>query len=108
MVGNFQKMMKQVQKMQEDMLRLQEEMKTRTVEGSAGGGMVKVVVNGHHEVLSVQIQPEAISPEDVEMLQDMLVAAINDGLRKAREMVTAEMNKIAGGLGLPPNLPGLW
>lgn len=104
MMGNMNKMMKQVQKMQADMAKMQEEVAQRTVEGTAGGGVVKVVANGKQEVLSVEIKPEAVDPEDVEMLQDMVLAAVNDALRKSQEMVAQEMGKITGGL----NLPGLF
>ncbi len=98
------KMMKQVQKMQADMARLQEELGERTVEATAGGGVVKAVVNGKQELLSIEIQPEAIDPEDAEMLQDLVLAAVNEALRESREMVAAEMGKITGGM----NIPGLF
>jgi len=105
-MGNMQKMLKQVQKMQQDMAKLQEELNERTVEATAGGGMVKAVVNGKQELVSLTINPEAVDPEDVEMLADMVMAAVNEGLRKAKEMVAEEMGKITGGLNL--NLPGLF
>jgi len=101
MGGNMNKMMKQVQKMQQDMLKLQEELGNRTVESSAGGGVVKVIANGKNEVISVEIKPEAVDPEDVEMLQDLITAAVNEALRKAQELVTAEMGKLTGGLKIP-------
>lgn len=103
---NMQKMMKQVQKMQTDMARIQEELKSKTVEGTAGGGVVKVVANGHLEVSSVTIAPEAVDPEDVEMLQDLVLAAVNEALRKAQEMAAAEMARVTGGMNIPglPNL----
>ncbi len=103
---NMQKMMKQVQKMQSDMARVQEELKSKTVEGTAGGGVVKVVADGHLEVASVTIAPEAVDPEDVEMLQDLVLAAVNEALRKAQEMAAAEMAKVTGGMNIPglPNL----
>lgn len=104
MGGNMAKMMKQVQKMQSDMLKLQEELAHRTVESTAGGGVVKAVVNGRQEVVSLEIKPEAVDPEDVEMLQDMVLAAVNDALKKAQEMVSSEMGKLTGGM----NLPGLF
>lgn len=103
MGGNMQKMMKQVQKMQADMLKLQEELVARTVESSAGGGVVKVVANGKHEVISIEIKPEAVDPEDVEMLQDLILTAVNGALKQSQEMVSQEMSKLTGGL----NLPGL-
>ncbi|MHB9095886.1 MAG: YbaB/EbfC family nucleoid-associated protein [Eubacteriales bacterium] len=100
-MGNMGKMMKQVQKMQADMAKLQEELGNRTVEASSGGGMVKAVVNGKQEILSIQINPEAVDPEDVEMLQDMILAAVNEALRQSQEMVSAEMGKITGGVKIP-------
>ncbi|HHT62687.1 MAG: YbaB/EbfC family nucleoid-associated protein [Bacillota bacterium] len=100
-MGNMQKMMKQVQKMQAEMARLQEELGTREVEASAGGGMVTVVVNGKQEVISVKIKPEAVDPDDVEILEDMVLAAVKEALRKSQEMVAEEMNKITGGLKIP-------
>ena len=91
---NMQKMLKQVEKAQADMKRIQEEVSARTIEAQAGGGMVKVVVNGKLEVLSVQINPEAVDPDDVEMLQDLIVAAVNEGIRKAQDMMNDEMSKL--------------
>ena len=104
MGGNMAKMMKQVQKMQSDMLKLQEELGSRTVESTAGGGVVKVVANGRQEVVSLEIKPEAVDPEDVEMLQDLVLTAVNDALKKAQEMMSSEMGKLTGGM----NLPGLF
>jgi len=102
--GNMGKMMKQVQKMQSDMLKMQDELKSRTLEATSGGGVVRVVVNGKKEVESLFIDPQAVDPGDVEMLQDMVVAAVNEGLRKVEEMIATEMQKITGGLNLPPGL----
>jgi hypothetical protein len=99
--GNMQKMMKQVQKMQSDMARLQEELAGKSVEASSGGGMVTVVVNGKQEVMSIKVNPEVVDPEDVEMLEDLLVAAVKEAMRKSQEMVSEEMNKITGGLKIP-------
>ena len=96
-------MMKQAQKLQAKMLRLQEELAEKTVETSSGGGMVKVVANGRQQIVAIEIEKEVVDPEDIEMLQDLLLAAINDALTKAQEMVTEEMNKLTGGL----NIPGL-
>ena len=93
-------MIKQAQKMQQDMLRMQEEMENQTYEATVGGGMVKAVVNGKHTVLSVEINPEAVDPEDVEMLQDMVVAAVNEAMRKAEEEASASMSKLTGSLNL--------
>lgn len=96
--------MKQAQKMRAEMERIQAEAAGKTVEGSAGGGMVTVVANGRGEVLSVRIDPEVARGEDLEMLQDLVAAAANDALRKARELLTQEVSRLAGGLGLPPGL----
>jgi DNA-binding YbaB/EbfC family protein len=95
------KMMKQAQQLQAKMLKLQEELAEKTVETSAGGGMVKVVANGRQQLVSIQIEKEVVDPEDVEMLQDLILAAVNDALKKAQEMTTEEMNKLTGGLNLP-------
>lgn len=97
------KMMKQAQKLQNQMTRLQDELADKTVEASAGGGMVKVVANGKQQVLSIHIDKEVVDPEDVEMLQDLVLAAVNDALNRSQEMVSAEMGKLTGGV----NIPGL-
>ena len=94
-------MMKQAQQLQAKMMRMQEEVGNRTVESSAGGGMVKVLANGRQQVLSVTIDPEVVDPGDVEMLQDLVVAAVNDAMGKAQEMMAAEMGKLTGGLKIP-------
>lgn len=99
--GNMNKMMKQVQKLQADMARLQEELAEKTVEATAGGGVVRVVVSGKQEVRQVEIKPEAVDPDDVEMLQDLILAAVNEALRKSQEMVSEEMSKVTGGLKIP-------
>ena len=98
---NFGNIMKQAKKMQEQMGKLQQELEMKTVEAQAGGGMVKVVVNGKFEVVSLKIEKDVVNPEDIEMLQDLLTAAINEGIRKAQEMASQEMAKITGGLGIP-------
>ncbi len=103
---NMGNLLKQAQQLQSKMARLQEELEEKTVEASSGGGMVTVVVNGRQEILSINIEPEVINPDDQEMLQDLILAAINDGLAKARNMVNEEMGKLTGGLNLP-NIPGL-
>lgn len=100
-VQNIGNIMKQAKKMQERMARIQQELETKTIEAQAGGGMVKVVVNGKFEVVSLQIEKEVVNPEDIEMLQDLVVAAVNEGIRKAQEMASAEMAKITGGLSIP-------
>lgn len=94
-------LMKHAQKMKAEMDRIQAEVATRTVEGSAGGGMVTAVASGKGELLSVRIDPEVGRSEDLEMLQDLVTAAANDALRKARELLTQEISRLAGGLGLP-------
>jgi nucleoid-associated protein EbfC len=96
---NMQQLLKQAQKMQEDMLAAQETLKDETVEASAGGGMVKVTVSGDLEVKSITVDPQAVDPEDVELLQDMVLAAVNEGLRSAQELAASKMGGIAGGLG---------
>jgi len=96
-------MMKQAQKLQSRMLKLQEELAEKTVEASAGGGMIKVIANGRQQILSIQIEKEVVDPDDVEMLQDLVLAAVNDALQKSQEMVNAEMSRLTGGL----NIPGL-
>ncbi|HZK25201.1 MAG TPA: YbaB/EbfC family nucleoid-associated protein [Oscillospiraceae bacterium] len=104
MYGNMGGMMKKVQKMQKEMAQLQEELQERTLEVTSGGGMVRVEVNGKKEVVNLQIDPEAVDPDDLEMLQDMIIAAVNEGLRKIDEMIMTEMQKVTGGLNLPPGL----
>ena len=96
-------MMKQAQKLQTKMMKLQEELSSRTIEASSGGGMVKVVANGKQQVVSIDIEKEVVDPEDVEMLQDLILAAVNDALAKSQEMVSSEMGKLTGGM----NIPGL-
>ena len=103
MTQNFGNIMKQAKKIQEKMAQMQTELETKTVEASAGGGMVTVVVNGKFEVLSLKIDKEVVNPEDLEMLQDLIIAVVNEGIRKAQEMASAEMSKITGGF----NIPGL-
>lgn len=98
---NFGNIMKQAKKMQERMMALQEELAAKTVEATAGGGMVTVSVNGKFELLSLRIEKEVVNPEDVDLLQDLIVAAVNEGIRKAQEMSASEMAKITGGMQLP-------
>jgi DNA-binding YbaB/EbfC family protein len=93
--------LKQAQKMQAQLGRIQEEMAERTTEASSGGGMVTVLINGKQEILSVTIDPEVVNPEDVDMLQDLIVAAVNEAIRRSQEMVAEEMKKITGGLSIP-------
>lgn len=94
-------MMKQAQKLQSKMLKLQNELAEKTVETTAGGGMIKVVANGRQQVVSISIDKEVVDPEDVEMLQDLVLAAVNDALTKSQEMVSGEMSKLTGGFNLP-------
>lgn len=98
---NMQQMMKQARKMQEQMVAMQEQLATKTVEASAGGGMVKVSVNGNMQLESVAIDPDALDPEDVEMLQDMIVAAANEAIRGMGDIANREMGAITGGMNIP-------
>jgi nucleoid-associated protein EbfC len=103
-MNNMNQMMKQVKKMQEQMLKTQEELGQKTFEGTAGGGVVSITVNGHKKVTAVTIKPEAVDPDDVEMLQDLVLTAINDAMTKAEETAGKEMSKLTGGM----NIPGLF
>lgn len=103
---NMGNLMKQAQQFQTKMAKMQEELADKTVEASAGGGMVTVVANGKQEVHSVTIDPEVVDPDDVEMLQDLIQAAVNDALVRAKNMVNEEMGKLTKGMNLP-NIPGL-
>ena len=103
-MGNMSGMMKKVQKLQTEMQRMQEELKERTIEVSTGGGAVKVVMNGEKQVQGRTIDPAAVDPEDVEMLQDLISAAFNEALKKVDDMMASEMGKLTGGLGLPPGM----
>ncbi len=94
-------LMKQAQKMQQEMGRIQEESKKKTVEASAGGGMVVVTANGAMEIVSIKIEKDVVNPDDIEMLQDLIMAAVNEALRRAHQMVTEDMSKITGGMNLP-------
>ena len=94
-------MMKQAQKLQAKMLKMQEELAEKTVETSAGGGMISVVANGRQQIVSITIDKEVVDPDDVEMLQDLILAAVNDALNKAQEMVAGEMGKLTGGFNIP-------
>jgi hypothetical protein len=101
-LGNL---MRQAQQMQKKMAQIQEELATQTVEASAGGGMVRCVANGKQEIISLTIEPEVVDPDDVEMLQDLVVAAVSEAIKKSQELMADEMGKVAGGLGI--NLPGM-
>lgn len=95
------KMMKQAQQLQTKMMKMQEELAGKTVEGSAGGGMIKAVANGKQQIVSINIEAEVVDPEDVEMLQDLVLAAVNDALNRSQEMVSGEMSKLTGGMSIP-------
>lgn len=94
-------MMKQAQQLQARMLKMQEELAGRTVESAVGGGMIRVVANGRQQIVSIRIEKEVVDPNDVEMLQDLILAAVNDALTKSQEMVSSEMGKLTGGLKMP-------
>jgi nucleoid-associated protein EbfC len=96
-------MMKQAGRLQEQMMKMQEEVAQKTVETSSGGGMVKVVANGKHHLVSIKIEKEVVDPDDVDMLEDLIVAAVNDALVKSQEMLSSAMKKLTGGM----NIPGL-
>jgi len=97
-MGNL---MKQAQQLQSKMLKLQEELGEKTVETSSGGGMVNVVANGKQQIVSIQIEKEVVDPDDVDMLEDLVLAAVNDALAKAQEMVSEKMGKLTGGMNIP-------
>jgi DNA-binding YbaB/EbfC family protein len=99
--ANINQMMKQAKKMQEEMAKTQAELQERVVEGSSGGGAVFVKVNGKQHILEIKIKPEVVDPEDVEMLEDLVMSAINDAIKQSQDMVATEMGKITGGLNLP-------
>jgi DNA-binding YbaB/EbfC family protein len=103
MAGNM-KMMKQLQEMQANMARIQEELGQQEVEGTSGGGVVKVRANGHQKILSIEISPDAVDPQDVELLQDLVLAATNEALDRSRELAASELGQLTAGLGLPPGL----
>jgi len=100
-VKNLTQMMKQAQKLQSKMMEMQQELGNRMVSAQAGGGMVEATANGRQEVVSLRIDPEVATPEDVEMLQDLILAAVNEALNRAREMMAQEMSKLTGGLQIP-------
>jgi DNA-binding YbaB/EbfC family protein len=103
---NMGQLMKQAQQIQTKMAKLQEDLGDRTVEASSGGGMVMVVANGRQEILSIKIEQEVIDPDDAEMLQDLIMAAVNDALTRAKDMVNEEMGKLTKGMNIP-GMPGL-
>ena len=99
--GNMQQLARQAQKLQQQMTKMQEELDAREFEATSGGGMVTAKVNGKRELLAISIKPEAVDPDDVEMLEDMVMAAVNEALRTAAETVEREMGKLTGGMGMP-------
>ncbi len=104
MRGGMGKILKQVQKAQTEMTKMQEQLGERTVQSSSGGGAVRAEVNGHKELLSLQIDPEVLSEENREMLEDLILAAVNEALKQVDEMIAGEMQKLTGGLNLPPGM----
>lgn len=105
--NNMQKMMKQVQKMQEDMTRVQEELRSEMVEAETGGGVVKAIFNGHGEIQDISIGREAVDPDDVDMLRDLILAAVREGQKKAQELASSRMGVITGKLNMP-GMPGMF
>ncbi|KWW16358.1 nucleoid-associated protein [Peribacillus simplex] len=99
--GNMQNMMKQMQKMQKKMAEAQEELGEKKIEGTAGGGMVTVIVTGHKEIVDVIIKPEVVDPDDIDMLQDLVLAATNDALKKAEELTNQTMGQFTKGMNIP-------
>jgi DNA-binding YbaB/EbfC family protein len=104
-IGAMGNLLKQAQEMQARMAKVQDELAHKTVQGSAGGGMVEATVNGQFNVTAIKIEPSVINPDEKEMLEDLILAAINDGVRKARELVSSEMSKLTGGLKIPGMMP---
>lgn len=101
--GNMNNMIKQAKQVQEKIVKMQEELKEREVEASSGGGAVTATVNGKQELLKIKIKPEVVDPEDIEMLEDLVMTAVNEAIRQSQDMVSSEMSKITGGF----NIPGL-
>jgi DNA-binding YbaB/EbfC family protein len=108
MMPNMQQAMKQVQKMQADMARVQEELESKVVTASAGGGAVKVEVTGKLQLQKIEISPEVVGADDLEMLQDLIVAAVNEGMKSAQDLAANEMAKVTGKLSIPGLPPGLF
>jgi len=98
---NYNQMMKQAQKMQQDMMKAQEELKNETIEATAGGGVVKVIANGHGEISSIEIKPEVVDPDDTEMLQDLVLVAVNEAIEKAKTMQEERLKAATGGMAIP-------
>lgn len=106
MSKNLGNIMRQAQKMQEKLAEIQKELANKTVEASSGGGMVTAVVNGNQELISIKIDPSVVDPKDIDMLQDLVVAAVNEANRRSKQMMSEEMSKLTAGLGI--NMPGLF
>jgi nucleoid-associated protein EbfC len=106
MSKNLGNLMRQAQKMQEKMAEMQKELATRTCEASSGGGMVTATVNGSQELVALKIDPSVVDPKDIDMLQDLVTAAVNEGVRRSKQMVSEEMSKLTSGMGM--NIPGLF
>ena len=104
-IGAMGDLLKQAQEMQLRMAKIQEELANKTVQGSAGGGMVQVTVNGQFQMTAVRIEPSVVNAAEKEMLEDLILAAVNDGMRKARELASSEMSKLTGGLKIPGLMP---
>jgi len=104
-IGAMGDLLKQAQEMQSRMAKIQEELANKTVQGSAGGGMVQATVNGQFNLTAVKIEPSVVNPNEKEMLEDLILAAVNDGMRKARELASSEMSKLTGGLKIPGLMP---
>jgi nucleoid-associated protein EbfC len=104
-IGAMGDLLKQAQEMQSRMAKIQEELANKTVQGSAGGGMVQVTINGQFNLTAVQIEPSVVNSSEKEMLEDLILAAVNDGMRKARELASSEMSKLTGGLKIPGLMP---
>jgi DNA-binding YbaB/EbfC family protein len=104
MPGNMNQLLKQAQKMQSDMQKMQEELESKEIEASVGGGAITVKVNGKKELIDIQIKPEVVDPDDIEMLQDLVISAVNEALRSVDDMQSSQMGKLTGGM----NIPGLF
>lgn len=101
---NMNNLVKQAQKMQKQMEKMQQELEEKTIETTAGGGAIKVIITGKKEIKEIKINPEVVEPDDVEMLEDLVLTAVNEAIRQAEEMVSSEMNKITGGINMPGGL----
>ena len=101
---NMNSLMKQAQKMQKQMAEMQEDLAKKSLEVSSGGGAIKVTINGEKQITSLEISPDAVDPDDIEMLQDLVMTAVNEGMRQMEEMASSQMAKLTGGMGLPPGL----